>query len=328
MLTATATDSAGGTGTATRSVTVSNTTSSPDPTTNAPFSATISSPVSGATVKGSRSIAVSTTASSTQNKQMTVRVDGTTLASNSLLGTAMWVSWDTRKFSDGPHTITLTVTQNGSTATATRSVTVANNGGTSTPPAPSGLAVDFVNLASGSTMSGTTTLGYRASGGSGTGYGYVLAVDGAMVAASTGTSAPWDTTRFANGSHTLSVTVTDSAGSKAIATRTITVANTTTSAPQPQPASFTASFSYPAEGAIVNGGHTVGMATTATWGQPKTFTLLVDNTVILSQSFTGTTLWITWDTTPISNGAHTLTLKVTDGTGATATATRAVTVAN
>jgi hypothetical protein len=213
-------------------------------------------------------------------------------------------------------------------------VTVANNGGTTTPPppppAPSGVAVDFVNPASGATVSGTTTLGYRASGGSGTGYGYVLAVDGAMIALSTDTSLSWDTTPFANGSHTLSVTVTDSAGSKATATRTITVANTTTPTPtpQPEPASFTASFSYPAQGAIVNGGHTVGMATTATWGQPKTFTLLVDNAVILSQSLTGTTLWITWNTTTISNGAHTLTLKVTDGTGATATTTRAVTVAN
>ena len=325
VLTATVTDSAGASGTATRSVIVSNTT---------PFTASIKSPTHGTTVSGQKTIAVSTSAVSGQTKQMTVLVDGKTLASNSVLATSLWVSWNTTKFTDGPHTLTLKVTQNGFTATATHSVTVSNGGGT-TPPPPPALRADFVNLPTGTTLSATRNIAFTASGGSGTGYRLALAVDGTTLTSGTATSYSWDTTRATNGSHTLTVTVTDSSGAKATATRIITVSNIAdapdpdpTPTPEPEPADFTASFLYPAEGADVSGGHTVGMATTATWGQPKTFTLLVDNTVILSQSMTGTTFWITWNTTTISNGHHTLTLKVTDGSGATATATRAVNVAN
>lgn len=101
-------------------------------------------------------------------------------------------------------------------------------------------------------------------------------------------------------------------------------------APSPSPtggASFTASLSYPAAGATVGGAQTAGMSTTATWGKSKTFTLTVDGTLITRQTITGTTLWISWNTTTIGNGPHTLSLSVTMGTE-TATVTRAVTVKN
>jgi hypothetical protein len=70
------------------------------------------------------------------------------------------------------------------------------------------------------------------------------------------------------------------------------------------------------------------MSTTAPWGQSKTFALSVDDQSIDTEVVTGTTLWITWDTTRTTNGAHTLTLKVTDQTGVTAAVSRSVNVAN
>lgn len=331
-LTATVTDSNTRTGSATRSVTVSNTTTTPSPT--APFNAWFIYPAAGATVRAGQSLGMATTAKSDQGKTFTLLVDGTTTITSQTVGTGttLWITWDTTTLSNGSHTLTLKVKQNGFTATATQSVMVSNAGATTPPPPTSALLVGFVAPASGATLSGTTNVAFAATGGSGSGYTFVLKVDSTTLTSGAATSFSWNTTGTTNGSHTLSVTATDSSGVKATATRTVTVSNTVTS-PEPTPtptptASFTASFSYPAAGAIVDGGHTVGMATTATWGQPKTFTLLVDNTVIISQPLTGTTLWITWDTTKTSNGSHTLTLKVTDGTGATATATRSVTVSN
>jgi len=87
------------------------------------------------------------------------------------------------------------------------------------------------------------------------------------------------------------------------------------------------SFSYPGTDAIVNGSQSVGLATTATWGQTKTITLSVDGTVITSESVSGTTLWSTWDTTKVPDGARTLTASVTMN-GQTATTTLPVKVAN
>jgi hypothetical protein len=71
----------------------------------------------------------------------------------------------------------------------------------------------------------------------------------------------------------------------------------------------------------------VGLATTATWGVTKSFTLSVDGTVLTTQNVPGTTLWYTWDTTQIPNGARTLTASVTMN-GQTASATLPVTVSN
>ncbi len=181
------------------------------------------------------------------------------------------------------------------------------------------LAVSFTNPASGATVSGTTTVTMAASGGSG--YTYKLAVDGTTVYTGTNASVGWNTTTVTNAQHTLTATVTDASNNTGSASMTVTVANAT-------PASFTASFTYPASGATVNGAQSVGMSTTADWATTKTFTLSVDGTVLTSQTFaTATTLWYTWDTTKVPNGAHTLGLAVTMN-GQTATATLPVNVSN
>jgi len=199
------------------------------------------------------------------------------------------------------------------------------NGAGNPPPPPSGLSVSFTNPASGATVSGTTTVTTAATGGTGTGYSFQIAVDGTTAYTGTNPSFSWNTTTVADGSRTLTATATDSAGATATANQPVTVSN----APAPPPpASFTASFSYPASGATVNGAQSVGMATTADWGTTKTFTLSVDGTVLTSQTFaTATTYWYTWDSTTAANGAHTLQLAVTMS-GQTATATLPVNVSN
>ncbi len=201
---------------------------------------------------------------------------------------------------------------------------VINGAGTPPPPPPpgGGLSVSFTNPANGATVNGTTTVTAAASGGTGTGYSYQIKVDGTTVYTGTNPSFSWNTTTVANGSHTLSATATDSASASATSSRTVTVSNGGSS-----PAGFAVSFSYPGAGASVDGAQSVGLSTTATWGQSKTFTLSVDGSVLTSQTLSGTTLWYTWDSTKIGNGARTLTASVTMN-GQTATATLPVSVNN
>ena len=71
----------------------------------------------------------------------------------------------------------------------------------------------------------------------------------------------------------------------------------------------------------------VGMSTTAPGGQSKTWRLSVDGTVLTTQTTTGTVLWYGLNTTTLTNGQHTLTVRVTYN-GATATGTRLITVSN
>jgi hypothetical protein len=206
----------------------------------------------------------------------------------------------------------------------------AGSGGTTpTPPPPSGsnLELSFTNPASGATVSGTATVTLAATGGSG--YTFTVKVDGNPVYSGTNPSFSWNTTTVANGSRVLAATVTDSQSRTASASRTVNVSNTS-STPTPPPsggAGFTVSFSYPSSGATVSGRQTVGLSTTATWGQSKTITLSVDGTTLTSQTLTGTTLWHTWDTTKVPDGAKTLTASVTFN-GQTATANLPVRVAN
>ena len=207
-----------------------------------------------------------------------------------------------------------------------------------TPPAPptpvEALALSFTNPTSGATVSGSATVSLSATGGSG--YNFSVKVDGATVYSGANPSFSWNTGSVANGSRALTATVTDAQNRSASASRTVNVSNTTTPPPTTPPpttpppttgAGFTVSFSYPGTDAIVNGSQSVGLATTATWGQTKTITLSVDGTVITSESVSGTTLWSTWDTTKVPDGARTLTASVTMN-GQTATTTLPVKVAN
>ncbi|MGH6689482.1 MAG: right-handed parallel beta-helix repeat-containing protein, partial [Gammaproteobacteria bacterium] len=183
------------------------------------------------------------------------------------------------------------------------------------------LTLSFTNPASGATVSGTATVSLNAGGGSG--YTFTVKADGTTIYAGTNESFSWNTTAMADGSHTLTATVTDSQNRTATASRTVTVSNLTGS-----PEGFEVAFTSPASSATVSGSQSVGLSTTAAWGQAKTFTLSVDGTVLTSQSVsTGTTVSYIWDTTKAGNGPRTLTATVTVA-GQTATATLSVTVSN
>jgi hypothetical protein len=299
----------------------------PPPPPPSALTLSFTNPASGATVSGTTTVTMAAGGSS--GYSYVLAVDGTTVYN----GTNASFSWNTATVANGAHTLKGTVVDaTGASASATLPVTVSN---TVAPPPPAAFTVSFTYPASGATVSGAQGVGLSTTATWGQAKTITLWVDGTVLTSQsiTGTTLwyTWDTTATADGSHTLTATVAMN-GQTATATLPVTVSNGVAAPPPPPstpppPAAFTASITYPAAGATVSGNQSVGMSTTATWGQAKTFTLSVDNTVITSQAQTGTTLWYTWNTLPAGNGAHHLTLTVTMN-GQSATTTIKVNVKN
>ena len=125
------------------------------------------------------------------------------------------------------------------------------------------------------------------------------------------------------GTYTASLTVLDNLGDNNVSPPTVTV-NVGGAAV------LGAAITAPANGATVSGSAVpVSMSASNAQGSPTSFVLKVDNgATIFSQSVAGSTASTTWNTTGVSNGAHTLNLTVTDSAGRTATASVSVTVNN
>ncbi|MBI2205680.1 MAG: matrixin family metalloprotease [Candidatus Rokubacteria bacterium] len=294
-----------------------------DTATTAGFTASFSNPSSdGRTVNGNLSVGMSTTAPWGQSKTWLLAVDGTTVTTVTNTGTVLWYTLDTRTVANGLRTLTVSVTYNGQMATASRTINVANG--------TSALTAAFSSPAAGATVSGTQTVGMSSAGGaSGSRTFRLEQIAGTTTTllstqTVTGTSASygWNTTAVADGSVTLRLTVTDSAGVSVTVTRAVTVSNST----------LTASFTSPAAGATVSGTQTVGMASAGGASGSRTFRLeqIVGTTTTLlsAQTVTGTSASYSWNTTTVANGTVTLRLTVTDSAGASVTVTRSVTVSN
>jgi galactose oxidase-like protein/glyoxal oxidase-like protein/PKD domain-containing protein/Big-like domain-containing protein len=283
----------------------------------AAFTASFTTPPEGATVNGTQTVGLAVAGGGTPPFTYRLKIDGTQVFAHTTSGTTDFYSWNTATVADGAHTLALTVTDStGQVSTATRTVTVANASGaikvTLTTPTPD------------QTVSGTVWVNVWVSGAAGP-YNFTMSAAGATVwtesSANTHVALPWDTTKTPDGPQTLTVTVQTS-----IRTGSTTV-NVTVQNGGGGGGPLTAAITSPAESATVSGTTTVTMS--ASGGSPNyTFTLRIDDAVVLSQSGPATTASYAWDTPASGNGAHTLSLTVTDGGGRSATATRTVTVNN
>jgi hypothetical protein len=159
----------------------------------------------------------------------TLTVDGAQVFTTSGSATAASYSWSTTALADGSHTLGLTVRDGaGRTATAARSVTVANT----TPPSPPPGAIEVYITApgEGATVRGTAWFTIWIEGAAAGSKTYTLGVGGGTVATTTTTSTgpvtlPWTTTGTANGARAVTVTVRDSAGASGSAVRNVIVSN-------------------------------------------------------------------------------------------------------
>jgi hypothetical protein len=276
-----------------------------------PPTTSITSPLNGATVKGSVTVA----ANASDNVGVTkveLYVNGALYAADT--ASPYQFTWDTTLLANGSVTLQTKAydAANNLGQSATVTVTVNNDAIAPTASISSPLA--------GATVNGTVTVSATATDNIGV-IKAELYVNGTLSA--TLTTAPynfnWDSTLTANGSCPLAVKAYDAAGNVGTSgTVTVTLANDKT-----PPA---VSIGSPLAGATVNGMATVSATATDNVGVTKT-ELYVNGT--LYATLTAAPYNFSWDSTLAANGSCTLAAKAYDAAGNIATSsTVTVTVAN
>jgi hypothetical protein len=314
VLRALARDAAGNTATsAPVTITVNNAVTD----TTAP-SIALSAPSAGATVSDSVTVAASANDNvGVATVQFTL--DGANLGSADT--TAPYaITWNTTGVSNGAHTLRAVardVSGNSATSGAV-TITVSNAAPDTTHP-----NVAMTSPSPNATVSGT--IGLAASASDNVGVASVrFTIDGANVG-SADTAAPyaasWNTIGTTNGTHVIRAVAQDAAGNQTTsASVTVTVSNTV-----PDTTSPSVSLTAPSAGATVSGAATVAATASDNIG-----IVLVQFTLDGAELGTDTSApyAITWSTTGVSNGRHTLRAIARDAAGNSRTSSRSVTVNN
>ena len=313
-------DSAGATATASRAVSVQNSTGGGGGGT---LSAAITQPKSGAVVSGT---AVWTTmwvsGAAAGSRTFTLAVAGQSVSTTTSTSNGpVTAAWNSLSVADGAQTLTLTVRDSaGATGSFSVPITVQNGaggGGTT-------LAASFTSPAAGATVSGTVGGGMAATGGTSP-YTYTLAIDGAQAASSGSASYSWNTTTVADGNHTLALTVRDSAGGTATASRAVTVQNTTGGGGG---GTLSVAITTPSNGATVRGTVWVTIWVDGGAAGSKNYTMTVGGTTVWTEANANRPATLPWVTTNGPNGTQTLVVNVRDSAGASGSASVTVTVSN
>ncbi len=315
-LTATATDAAGNTGTASAALNVTIDTTAPVAPSIASFSTDSGTVGDGLTNDNTLTL------TGTAEANSTVKVfDGATLlGSVTASGTGAW-TYTTAALANGAHSLTATATDaagNTGTASAALNVTI----DTTAPVAPSivSFSTDSGTVGDGITNDNTLTLTGTAEANS-----TVKVFDGATLLGSVsadGTGAwSYTTTALANGAHSLTATATDAAGNTGTASAALSVTVDTTAPVAPSIASFSTDSGTVGDG--ITNDNTLTLTGTA---EANSTVKVFDGATLLgSVTASGTGAW-TYTTAALANGAHSLTATATDAAGNTGTASAALNV--
>lgn len=272
----------------------------------------ITAPSNGASVTGS--VSFNATASDPSGvSKVRFWVDATYLGYDSAAPYSK--TWDTSLSSAGTHTLKAEAFDGlGNVSSTTISVTVL--GGDTTPPAAS-----ITAPANGATVSGSS-VAFTANASDAGGISKVrfwvdttyLGFDSAAPYAKT-----WNTTGFTDGAHTLKVEAFDNASNLTTVTISVTVANTDPTPP-------TVALTAPANGATVAGTLNITATAADNVGVQKV-RFWVDSTYLGYDSTASYAM--SWNSTGVANGAHTLKVQSVDAAGNLSTlATVTVTVSN
>ncbi|MGH8741104.1 MAG: Ig-like domain-containing protein, partial [Burkholderiales bacterium] len=214
-------------------------------------------PSSGATLSGNLYQSSACEVRGTNIERVRFYLDSTSLNTEE---TGPWnCNLDTRKFSNGGHTLRAVAYDRYNTARST-SVSVTIQNGTSTPTtppptSPTGPSVSWNAPADGATLKGSISMGSTCQV-SGTGISRVIFhLDGTQL--NTELSSPWqctfDTRKFADGAHTLKAVAYNSSGASTTITRAVAIQNGTTTPPPPGTTNPTVSFKSPLSGQTISG---------------------------------------------------------------------------
>ncbi|MHA1911793.1 MAG: Ig-like domain-containing protein [Candidatus Kariarchaeaceae archaeon] len=191
-------------------------------------------PTSGDTVSGDFAVDFYGTyrGSPLYNVKIAVFKDGSALTSYvdmTYLGSNHWgVTWNTGSFDDGTGYALYALAYKNSVQKRTYAVTslIISNGG-STPDTENPVAT-ITNPSNGATVGNTVNVAFTATDNVGV-TATKISIDGAQK--STGTTYTWDTTAYADGSHTILCEAWDAAGNYGYDQHTVTVDNTVTPPP-------------------------------------------------------------------------------------------------
>jgi hypothetical protein len=286
-------------------------------------------PTSGKTLSGSVSGTSCAVGGSNLAKVM-FYLDSTLLGTDGNPSNGTTCSLDTTKFANGTHTLKA-VAYDSSNRTATSSIGVTIKNGTTT---------------SGGTSSSAPTLAWQSPAEGGTLTGVVQGPPNCVVTGTNLTKVEFyvngtltntdgnltnglgcwvDTTKYANGTYAVKAIGYNAAGATVTASRNVVFQNGTTTSTNTPP---TVALTAPAAGATLSG--TVGGTNCAATASDDVAVQRVDfmlgSTAV--NSATTAPYQCSLDTTKFANGTYNLTAKAVDGAGASATATRTVSINN
>jgi hypothetical protein len=296
-------------------------------------------PTSGGTLSGSFTNSSACEVTGSNIRQVRFYLDSTALNTES---SSPWnCSFDTRKFSDGAHTLrAVAYDSRGATASTQIAVNINNGGGTTTPRPPTGgtgPAVSWSAPSEGSVLKGV----YDSSSTcqvSGSGITKVIfSMDGTQL--NTELNSPWqcimDTRKFADGAHTLQAVAYNSSGASSTITRAVTIQNGTTTgggtggSTPPSSTAPSVVWNLPAEGGPLKG-NVQGPPNCVVTGSNLAKVQFYINDVLTNTDgnlSNGLGCWI--DTTKYKDGAYTLKAIGFNAAGqASAPVTRGIVIAN
>jgi hypothetical protein len=295
----------------------------PPPDTTPPV-VSLTSPANAATVSGK----VTVTASASDNVGVAgvqFELDGAALGVEDT-SAPYSISWDTTADANGTHTLTAVARDAAGNRSTSAPVTVTVSNSTQPPPDTSPPTVSLTSPANGATVSGSVAVSASASDNVGVA-GVQFELDGSALGAED-TSSPystsWDTTTVANGTHTLTAVARDTSGNR---TTSSPVAITVSNGPPPDTTPPAVSMTAPANGSTASGTITVSASASDNVGVAGV-QFELDGSALGTEDATPP-YSMSWDTTTVANGSHTLTAVARDAAGNSTTASAVtVTVSN